>query len=237
MLTDKKAVSDLLASTIEKNSSSNTKSQAFLKLKNQKEKHPCNFSSDNTEDFNRLFNLNELKTALLNCNDSAPGHDGIHYQLLKHLPESCLKIVLKVYNRIWTSGYFPTSWKKAVIIPIPKPGKDLTNPSSYRPIALTSCLCKVLEKMINHRLMWKLETENLLAKEQCGFRKNHSTIDHLIRLESTVRNAFINKQHVVAIFFDLEKAYDTTWKSGILSDLHELGFRGRLPLFLSLIHI
>ena len=86
--------------------------------------------------------------------------------------------------------------------------------------------------MINHRLMWKLETENLLAKEQCGFRKNHSTIDHLIRLESTVRNAFINKQHVVAIFFDLEKAYDTTWKSGILSDLHELGFRGRLPLFI-----
>ena len=232
MLTDKKAVSDLLASTIEKNSSSNTKSQAFLKLKNQKEKHPCNFSSDNTEDYNRLFNLNELKTALLNCNDSAPGHDGIHYQLLKHLPESCLKTVLKVYNRIWTSGYFPTSWKKAVIIPIPKPGKDLTNPSSYRPIALTSCLCKVLEKMINHRLMWKLETENLLAKEQCGFRKNHSTIDHLIRLESTVRNAFINKQHVVAIFFDLEKAYDTTWKSGILSDLHELGFRGRLPLFI-----
>ena len=93
MLTDKKAVSDLLASTIEKHSLSNTKSQAFLKLKNQKEKHPCNFSSDNTEDYNRLFNLDELKTALLNCNDSAPGHDGIHYQLLKHLPESCLKTV------------------------------------------------------------------------------------------------------------------------------------------------
>ena len=82
--------------------------------------------------------------------------------------------------------------------------------------------------MINCCLMWKLETENLLAKEQCKFRRNHSTIDQFIRLESTVRNAFVNKQHV-AIFFDLEKAYDTTWKSGILSDgLPEVG--ARLPL-------
>ena len=232
MITDKKAISNLLASTIEKTSSSNNKSTAFIKLKNEKEKHPCNFSSDNTEDYNLPFDLNELKTALLSCNDSAPGQDGIHYQLLKHLPESCLKTVLKIYNHIWTSGFFPTSWRKAIIIPIPKTGKDLSNPSNYRPIALTSCLCKVLEKMINLRLMWKLETDGLLAKEQCGFRKNHSTIDHLIRLESTIRNAFVNKQHVVAIFFDLEKAYDTTWKSGILSDLYEFGFRGRLPLFI-----
>ena len=88
-----------------------------------------------------------------------------------------------------------------------------------------------MEKMINVRLMWKLETDRLLAKEQCGFRKHRSTIDHLVHLETKIRNAFINKQHVVAIFFDLEKAYDTTWKAGILHDLHDLGFRGHLPLF------
>ena len=48
-----------------------------------------------------------------------------------------------------------------------------------------------------------------------------------------MREASIKKEHVVAIFFDLEKAYDTTWKHGILRDLHELGFRGRLPCFIS----
>jgi ribonuclease HI len=51
-------------------------------------------------------------------------------------------------------------------------------------------------------------------------------------LESFIRNGFINKQHVVSVFFDLEKAYDTTWKHGILSDLHDLGFRGRMPHFI-----
>ena len=50
---------------------------------------------------------------------------------------------------------------------------------------------------------------------------------------SLVREAFIQKQHVTAIFFDLEKAYDTTWKFGILKDLHDAGLRGRLPLFIA----
>lgn len=47
------------------------------------------------------------------------------------------------------------------------------------------------------------------------------------------RTASLKKEHVVAVFFDLEKAYDTTWRYGILKDLHELGFRGNLPIFIS----
>ena len=46
-------------------------------------------------------------------------------------------------------------------------------------------------------------------------------------------DAFIKKEHCVAIFFDLEKAYDTTWKYGIMKDLHDIGLRGRLPNFIS----
>ena len=64
------------------------------------------------------------------------------------------------------------------------------------------------------RLMWVLESKGLLASERCGFRKNRSTADHLVRFDSYVRNAFAKKEHVLAIFFDLEKAYDTTWKHG-----------------------
>ena len=54
----------------------------------------------------------------------------------------------------------------------------------------------------------------------------------MIRLESFIRDAFVKKEHVVAVFFDLEKAYDTTWKHGIMKDLHKLGLKGRLPLFI-----
>ena len=232
LVSDKKDVSNLLASTISKNSSSSNKCKTFLKTKQLKEKTKLNFASDNTEAYNSAFTLSELQSVLKTCSESAAGPDEVHYNLIKHLPETGLLTILAVFNHIWTTGFFPPAWRKAVVVPIPKPDKDLTNPNNYRPIALTSCLCKVMEKMVNSRLMWKLETEGLLAKEQCGFRKHHSTVDHLVRLETTIRNAFINKRHAVAIFFDLEKAYDTTWRFGILSDLHKLGFRGNLPHFI-----
>ena len=66
---------------------------------------------------------------------------------------------------------------------------------------------------------------------QCGFRKQRSTTDHLVRLESFVREAFAQR-HAVGVFFDLEKAYESTWKFGIMRDLHNAGLRGRLPLFI-----
>ena len=70
----------------------------------------------------------------------------------------------------------------------------------------------------------------MISGNEAGFRKNYSTNDHLVRLESFIRDAFIKKEHCVAIFFfDLEKAYDTTWKHGIMKDLHDIGLRGRLP--------
>ena len=68
-----------------------------------------------------------------------------------------------MFNEVWVSGRFPTSWKEATIIPIPKPGKDNTDPSNYRPIALTCCLCKTLERMINTRLIWFLESNGLIS--------------------------------------------------------------------------
>ena len=136
-------------------------------------------------------------------------------------------------NEIWHTGKFPDDWHKAVIILITKPGKDKTEASNYRPIALTSCICKTMERMINDRLVWFLESNNLISGNQAGFRKNYSTNDHLVRLESFIRDAFIEKEHCVAIFFDLENAYDTTWKYGIMKDLHDIGLRGRLPNFIS----
>ena len=111
-------------------------------------------------------------------------------------------------------------------------GKDLAEPNNYRPIALTSCLCKTLERMINKRLAWFLESKNHISWFQSGFRSDRSTTDNLVRFETFIRDAFIKKEHVVTVFFDLEKAYDTTWRYGILKDIQKLGLRGRLPTFI-----
>ena len=185
-------------------------------IKQQKEKRNLKFSSDNSETYNQPFSLSELKDALSKAHDSSPSPDDIHYQFLKHLPDTSLSVLLKTFNDIWETGSVPKSWKEATIVPIPKPGKDNTNPNNYRPIALTSCICKTLESMINERLVWYIEKNNIITEFQSDFRHQRSTNDHLVRVETFIREAFIKKEHLVAVIFDLEKAYDTTWKYGII---------------------
>ncbi len=87
--------------------------------------------------------------------------------------------------------------------------------------------------MVNDRLVWFLEKNHLITQVQSGFRKQRSTLDHLVRFETFFREAFIKKEHVVSVFFDLESAYDTTWKYGIMNDLYDFGIRGRLAFFIS----
>ena len=152
--------------------------------------------------------------------------------MLKHRPDTSLETLLNIFNYIWTTGKFPDDWQYAIIIPIPKPGKDPAEPNNYRPIALTSCLCETLVRMINKRLTWFLKSNNHILRFWSGFRSDCSTTDNLVRSETFIRDAFIKKKHVVAVFFDLEKAYDTTWRYGILKDIHKLGLRGRLPTFI-----
>lgn len=180
------------------------------------------------EAYNQPLTRHELEMVLRSTKPSAPGPDGIHYRMLTHLHPSTLLLILYLFNRVWQEGRFPLAWKVATVIPLLKPGKDASSASSYRPIALTSCLSKTFERIINKRLMYFLEKQNILDKNQCGFRSCHSTVDHLVRLETTIREAFVNKQHCVSVFFDLEKAYDTAWRYGILRDLYEVGVRGRL---------
>ena len=232
-ITDKCDIANTLAEQLAYNSSSDHCSDKFLKHKLSSEKKNINFSSSNDEYYNKDFSEDELKSSLNRAHDTAEGPDKIHYQLLKHLPAESKTLLLDIFNYIWRSGNFPECWSEAIVIPIPKPGKDHSDPNNYRPISLTSCVCKTLERMINDILIWYLEDNNILTDIQCGFRKRKSTLDHLVRLESFIRDAFLNKQEVVSIFFDLEKAYDTTWKYGILRDLHEAGLRGRMPIFIS----
>ena len=135
--------------------------------------------------------------------------------MLKHLVENSLETLLNIFNCIWTTGKFSEDWTYATIIPIPKPKNDPAEPNNYRPIALTSCLCKTLERMINKRLTWFLESNNHISGFQSGFRIDSSTTDNLVRLETFIRDVFIKGNMYTLCLSILEKAYDTTWRYGI----------------------
>uniref|UniRef100_A0A0K8RDZ0 Putative outcast ele5 orf2-h 1e-60-j 4 n=1 Tax=Ixodes ricinus TaxID=34613 RepID=A0A0K8RDZ0_IXORI len=95
--------------------------------------------------------MGELKVAAKK--QSAPGPDKIHYEMLRHLSPESLCHLLTFFNHLWKQAAFPQCWKCAHVIPLLKHGKDPSIPSSYRPIALTSCLGKTYERLINRRLL------------------------------------------------------------------------------------
>ena len=131
ILTSEKDISQKLAETFSKHSSSKNYNADFQNIKKNKEKTKLNFKSKNLEDYNRPFSLDELKKSLGKAHDTACGPDDIHYQLLKHLPDSALQSLLDLLNDIWETGDLPSIWKLATVIPIPKPGKDHFDPSNY----------------------------------------------------------------------------------------------------------
>ena len=131
---------------------------------------------------NAPFTIKEMETQLDRCKDSGPGPDDITISMIKNLTTPAKHTLLKALNKLWEARVYPEQWSKEIKLPFLKPGKDPNLPSSYRPISLTSCICKLFERMVNHRLMWFLEKNNILCPEQLGFRKHRSTIDALTKL-------------------------------------------------------
>jgi len=131
--------------------------------------------------------------------------------MLIELPNSAIEVICKLFNGIITLGYYPKKWKKSIIIMIPKPGKDHTIPSSYRPISLLSCLSKLFEKCLLTRITPYLGAHNVIPAHQFGFRQNHGTIEQVNRITSEMRTAFEHREYCSAIFLDVSQAFDRVW--------------------------
>ena len=86
------------------------------------------------------------------------------------------------------------------------PGTSMDN---YRPIYLWSCFSKILEKIVYTCLTNFFESNNIISKSQFGIRVGHSTVHPMVKFMNFVSNALNKKQHSIAIFCDLRKAFDT----------------------------
>src|SRR5688572_12401941 len=225
---------NMLAYTYANTSNSQNYNENFLNhiKDNNLEQNPKRIEDNyniEIEIMNEMFTLNELKQAIRSAkNDKSPGDDRIPYELLKHLHKNALKTLLQFYNELWTDGNLPSNWQHAIILPLLKPNKDAAKPESYRPISLTATLCKVMEKMVANRLQWYLEKNNIITKNQSGFRKHKSTMDQIIKLQDTILKKLKNKEDVLAIFIDFERAYDMLHVPTLLLKMQKLGIIGNL---------
>ncbi len=164
----------------------------------------------------------DLQQIIQNFNNKkAPGIDKINNKTLKNLPDEYLEILSSIFNNCFKISYFPSLWKTAIVILLPKSGKNLTFPQNWRPISLLPTLGKLLEIVFLEKLKEITEENNLLPDEQFGFRSHLSTELQLARITQEITDGFNKKEITGMILLDVEKAFDKVWHEGLLYKLHK----------------
>ena len=159
--------------------------------------------------------------------NKACGPDGVGAQLIKDNCNLFLEPLIFLFNLSLLKGVVPDSLKVAKVIPIFKKG-DVHLPSNYRPISLLSIFNKLLEKIVYKRLYSFLDKNQILYKNQFGFRKKHSTAMALLEVIDLCYQNFDINNKVLGIYFDLQKAFDTVDHNILLHKLYNYGIRGVL---------
>jgi len=171
------------------------------------------------------FTLKEIKNEIKKLNHKkAPGIDLITATTLKELPQKGLLNLMYILNAIRRLEYWPTckSLKQAQIIMLPKPGKNPTDVTSYRPISLLPTISKVLEKLILKRINKEMNPQDWIPNLQFGFRQAHSTIQQCHHVADTINKALENHQVCTAAFLDVSLAFDKVWHPGLLCEIKKI---------------
>lgn len=163
----------------------------------------------------------------------SPGPDNISNLTLKSTIGSIGHILQHIFNCIISDGQVPQQFKEAIVIPIFKKKGDPLNLGNYRPISLTSSISKVFETCLNKRIMEFAEKYGLLSCSQYGFRAGRSTVNAIASLTKLINDSLDNSIPSLAVFFDLQKAFDSVDHGLLLRKLHKLGLRGKIHSVLS----
>ena len=118
-------ISNQLARTCSNVSSPDNDRHNFLTMKNRIETVSLNFLSNNIENYNKIFTINELDTALNRTGNPSSVHELVFYQMLKRLPTKMKEYFLKVMKKYWIESYFPNKWREAVVIKVYIPRRQV----------------------------------------------------------------------------------------------------------------
>ena len=165
----------------------------------------------------------EVKTQIKkNKNNKATFLDNVSSEMLKYAGETIVPALTQIYNAVLSTGNYPTQWKGATLTPLHKKG-DWDLPSNYRGIAVSGCLGKTFNAMLNNRLTDFMQRSGLSHKYQTGFERGGRTTDNTLTITTIIDQAKSNKQKLYMCFVDLTKAYDTVDRNKLFLKLRNAG--------------
>jgi hypothetical protein len=168
--------------------------------------------------------LRELKNLKLG---SSSGPDNLPASMLSSLADVLAPALAILFRKSFLSGKLPSTWKLANICPIFKNGSKL-DPANYRPISLTSIVCKVMERIIKKHAYEYIEKFEILSSAQHGFRAKRSCLTNLLTALEEWTDSLDHGVDVDVIYFDLQKAFDTVPHHHLILKLEGYGIRGPL---------
>ena len=159
------------------------------------------------------------------------GPDNLKPKLIKVCSEQLTLPLTILFNKSIATATYPSEFKLAKIIALYKK-KSRYVPTNYRPISLLNCFNKIFERLIQTQMLTFIEKHKILYINQYGFRKGFSTTLALIDVVDFIKRCIDNKEYVLGIFLDLEKAFDSIDHDILLAKLDHYGFRGHSNKFL-----
>ncbi|CAH2096385.1 unnamed protein product [Euphydryas editha] len=164
--------------------------------------------------------------------NKASGPDGVPAIVLRTCALELSPPLTRLYRLSLKTGKVPKSWKLANVQPVPKKGSR-ADPVNYRPISVTSILCKTMERALNNKLLAHLEGNDLLSDRQYGFRQNRSTGDLLVYATHIWSEAIDKHGEALAVSLDISKAFDRVWHASLISKLPSYGIPPGLCAWIS----
>ena len=180
-----------------------------------------------------LFPTNKIEIEKMISNlkvKDSKGYDGISNRILKKIYVGIIDALVIIFNKSLQEGIFPNNMKLSVVKPLYK-GKDRTEIVNYRPICLLPVISKILEKIVNIRIVKFLIKNNVLYEGQYGFRSNRSTTDAILDFTGNILDSINKGQYVLGLFLDMSKAFDSISHVTLYRKLEFYGIRGSVLLW------
>ena len=189
----------------------------------------CNFNEDNDHMLSSIEITQEIihnKLSKLNIN-KAPGVDGIVPRILVENADILSEPLLYIYRKSIEYGRVPCDWKKANVTAIFKKG-DKTSPCNYRPVSLTSQVCKILESIVKDNVLDHIKKYKLIKGTQHGFVKNRSCMTNLLEFLEYVSDYVDQGYPIDVIHLDFQKAFDKVPHRRLMLKVKSFGIVGRI---------